>query len=78
MYLTVFGAILSEAYLFYSSSLFYYSLIVFVLFHLFVVFYEEPKLKHKFGEAYMEYCASVPRWGRAETPYDPELNQTGT
>lgn len=29
---------------------------------LFVVFYEEPTLRHKFGAEYEEYCRNVPRW----------------
>lgn len=30
--------------------------------HLFVVLYEEPVLRAKFGREYEAYCASVPRW----------------
>jgi protein-S-isoprenylcysteine O-methyltransferase Ste14 len=30
--------------------------------HLFVVFYEEPTLRKKFGTDYEEYCANVNRW----------------
>ena len=30
--------------------------------HLFVVFYEEPTLRHKFGTDYEQYCRSVNRW----------------
>lgn len=30
--------------------------------HLFVVFYEEPTLRKKFGAAYEEYCRNVSRW----------------
>jgi protein-S-isoprenylcysteine O-methyltransferase Ste14 len=30
--------------------------------HLFVVFYEEPTLRGKFGEDYEEYCQNVDRW----------------
>jgi protein-S-isoprenylcysteine O-methyltransferase Ste14 len=30
--------------------------------HWFVVFYEEPKLRGKFGEDYLEYCRNVRRW----------------
>lgn len=30
--------------------------------HLFVVFYEEPTLRRKFGAAYEEYCRNVCRW----------------
>ena len=30
--------------------------------HLFVVFYEEPTLRKKFGDDYIEYCRNVRRW----------------
>jgi len=30
--------------------------------HLFVVFYEEPTLRQKFGEDYLDYCRNVRRW----------------
>ena len=30
--------------------------------HLFVVFYEEPKLRKKFGADYENYCRNVRRW----------------
>jgi len=30
--------------------------------HLFVVFYEEPTLRRKFGTDYEEYCRNVNRW----------------
>ena len=30
--------------------------------HLFVVFYEEPTLRGKFGADYKEYCGNVDRW----------------
>ncbi|MBL8173336.1 MAG: isoprenylcysteine carboxylmethyltransferase family protein [Bryobacterales bacterium] len=30
--------------------------------HLFVVLYEEPVLRTKFGREYVAYCAAVPRW----------------
>ncbi|MGO8796651.1 MAG: methyltransferase family protein [Candidatus Sulfotelmatobacter sp.] len=30
--------------------------------HLFVVFYEEPTLRRKFGPPYEEYCRNVNRW----------------
>ena len=30
--------------------------------HLFVLFYEEPTLRAKFGDDYEEYCRNVPRW----------------
>lgn len=39
-----------------------YAAIVFVCFSLFVILYEEPALKRKFGGEYEEYKKSVPRW----------------
>ncbi len=40
-----------------------YPVTVFLIFHLFVILYEEPTLKEKFNTAYDEkYCKSVPRW----------------
>ena len=46
----------------YSVSILLLCLVVFALVHLFVVVYEEPGLKARFGVAYSEYCAGVPRW----------------
>ena len=37
--------------------------------HLFVVFYEEPTLRGKFGPAYIEYCRHVRRWWPRVTPW---------
>jgi len=34
----------------------------FLVAHLFVVLYEEPVLRRKFGESYDRYRATVPRW----------------
>ena len=30
--------------------------------HLFVILYEEPTLRKKFGADYEEYCRNIPRW----------------
>jgi protein-S-isoprenylcysteine O-methyltransferase Ste14 len=35
---------------------------VFVIFHLVVVYKEEPGLEKKFGDSYREYRRRVPRW----------------
>jgi len=45
-----------------SVSILLLSLVVFALVHLFVVVYEEPGLKARFGVTYSQYCAGVPRW----------------
>src|SRR3990170_2017554 len=39
-----------------------YAGLLWLAFHLFVVSYEEPFLRKKFGSAYDEYCNHVPRW----------------
>ncbi len=45
-----------------SFSILLLSLAMLLLAHLFVVFYEEPNLREKFGPTYEGYCNSVPRW----------------
>ena len=62
MYVSVLLIIIGESTLFASWALLEYALIVWLVFHLFVVFYEEPTLKKKFGSAYEEYLNTVPRW----------------
>jgi len=39
--------------------------------HLFVVFYEEPTLRKKFGSDYSEYCQNVARWFPRLHPWSP-------
>ena len=39
-----------------------YTVMAFIGVHVFVVLYEEPTLKRKFGAAYEEYLNRVPRW----------------
>ena len=41
--------------------------------HLFVVFYEEPTLRKKFGEQYEEYRRNVRRWWPRVTPWQQSL-----
>jgi protein-S-isoprenylcysteine O-methyltransferase Ste14 len=62
MYLGVTILLFGETLLWESSVLFAYTAVVFLSFYLFVVLYEEPLLRRKFGESYRKYCESVPRW----------------
>lgn len=62
MYVGVLSIVLGAAFLANSVLLFLYAALLFCLFHCFTVFYEEPTLAKKFGESYLEYCRSVPRW----------------
>jgi protein-S-isoprenylcysteine O-methyltransferase Ste14 len=50
-------------------SLLKYALLVLVLFHLFVVLYEEPALTSQFRASYREYRRAVPRWGFTTRPF---------
>lgn len=62
MYLGVLTVLLCEAALFRSLTLLAYAGCFAVAFHLFVLCYEEPTLRAKFGEEYEAYRRAVPRW----------------
>jgi protein-S-isoprenylcysteine O-methyltransferase Ste14 len=62
MYLGDFSVLLGEAILFHSRWLAGYALVMGLIVFLFVVFYEEPHLAHRFGESYEAYLRAVPRW----------------
>ena len=62
MYLAVLSIVIGEAILFRSYLLVGYALLVWAVVHMFVVFVEEPSLRHQFGESYETYLSSVPRW----------------
>jgi protein-S-isoprenylcysteine O-methyltransferase Ste14 len=54
---------IAGAALFYGSvGLLAYIAAFLLAFHLFVIFYEEPALRSKFGAAYGDYCHRVHRW----------------
>jgi protein-S-isoprenylcysteine O-methyltransferase Ste14 len=57
------GMALAAAALFYrSAALLAYAAIFLLVFHCFVLFYEEPTLRRVFGVAYEEYCRRTGRW----------------
>jgi len=62
MYVALVAAIVGQALLFGSVALIEYAAVVWLMFHLFVVFYEEPTLRSSFGADYRAYCAAVGRW----------------
>ena len=39
-----------------------YTVLAFIGVHAFIIGYEEPNLRKKFGTVYEEYCKRVPRW----------------
>jgi protein-S-isoprenylcysteine O-methyltransferase Ste14 len=62
MYVAVLLLIFGQGLLFGSVRLLVYGGIVWLGFLAFVILYEEPTLRRKFGREYEEYCARVPRW----------------
>jgi protein-S-isoprenylcysteine O-methyltransferase Ste14 len=69
MYVAVLSLILGQALLFQSAALFAYGAAMWVIFHTFVFFYEEPTLRRSYGGAYEVYIKAVPRWLPRLTPW---------
>ena len=62
MYIGLLLAIIGQGFIYGSPLLFLYALLVFIMFHSFVVLYEEPVLRKMFGYDYMAYGKQVNRW----------------
>jgi protein-S-isoprenylcysteine O-methyltransferase Ste14 len=62
MYVGVGLILIGEAMFFSSWVLLGYAVLVLILFHLRVVYFEEPTLRRMFGAGYDAYCKTVPRW----------------
>ena len=62
MYVGVVTLLLGEAFLFSSFPLLIHALATFTVVHLFVLFYEEPTLRRRFGHSYVVHTQSVHRW----------------
>jgi protein-S-isoprenylcysteine O-methyltransferase Ste14 len=62
MYLGVAFVIGGQAAVFRMLHLVEYVVLILLVAHTFVVFYEEPTLRRQFGESYEEYRGQVPRW----------------
>jgi protein-S-isoprenylcysteine O-methyltransferase Ste14 len=69
MYVAVLSAILGQSLVLGNVSVFEYGVLVWLLFHLFVLAYEEPTLRASFGPEYETFCAAVPRWIPRLTPW---------
>ena len=63
MYQGVLLLLAAECLLFPHAGLWIYVGSIALVFQTFVVFYEEPVLRKRFGGAYQDYCRQVPRWG---------------
>lgn len=74
MYVAVLSIIFGQALLFANAALIAWGVTMWFAFLIFVLYYEEPRLKHEFGEAYDAYAAAVPRWIPRFTPWRPTLS----
>jgi len=69
MYVSVVAIILGQALLFGDWRLVVYGAVFWLACHAFVLVYEEPTLRRKFGAQYEGFCANVPRWIPRLTPW---------
>lgn len=71
MYVAVTGLIFGQALLFASAALIAYGIVIWLAFVIFVLNYEEPRLRSAFPDEYPEYFANVPRWRPRFSPWRP-------
>jgi len=69
MYVAVTGLIFGQALLFASAALIAYSITIWFAFLMFVIYFEEPRLRHEFPDDYPDYFENVPRWRPRFTPW---------
>lgn len=62
IYISALMVVVGEAWLFLSMPLLLYACAMAIVCHLFVIGYEEPALRRRFGDIYEEYLRTVPRW----------------
>lgn len=62
MYVGVMAMLVGESLYFHSSALLIYLLIVFFFFNIYIINFEEPRLRRDFPESYSSYLKKVRRW----------------
>ena len=71
MYLGVVTVVLGQGLLIGSARVLGYGVWLWLIFHLFVLGYEEPTLERSFGTEYDRFCRNVPRWIPRLRPWRP-------
>ncbi|HEY2169059.1 MAG TPA: isoprenylcysteine carboxylmethyltransferase family protein [Candidatus Angelobacter sp.] len=71
IYIAVAALVFGQGLLFGNVQVLKYGLAVALGFHLFVLLYEEPVLRSKFGNEYEVYCKNVRRWWPRIKPWNP-------
>jgi protein-S-isoprenylcysteine O-methyltransferase Ste14 len=72
IYISALLVVVGEAWLFLSPPLLGYAGAMMIGCHLFVISYEEPTLRRRFGDAYNEYVGTVSRW----IPWPPKQGRS--
>lgn len=72
MYVAVSGLIFGQALMFASAALIAYGVAIWFAFMMFVIYYEEPRLKRQFPDSYPAYFENVPRWRPRLAPWKSE------
>jgi protein-S-isoprenylcysteine O-methyltransferase Ste14 len=62
MILGVLIVLMGESILFLSLSIFAWAVIFFIINNIYFSLFEEPGLRNRFGDEYLEYKRNVPRW----------------
>lgn len=62
MYIGVMMMLIGESIFFRLFVLAIYSLIIFTAFNIFIIYFEEPRLRKDFGDDYSKYMKAVRRW----------------
>ena len=75
MYISWLLIIFGEVLVFWSKGLVYYLFFWVVFFQFRIIFFEEPGLRRKFGESYVQYCRSVRRWIPRMTAYQENYSE---
>ncbi len=77
MYVAVTGLIFGQALLFASAGLIAYGITIWFAFLMFVIYFEEPRLRHAFPDDYPAYFENVPRWRPRFTPWKQPAKSEG-
>jgi len=75
MYVALLAIIVGQAILFASRALLLYGAAFWLACHFFVILYEEPNLRRRFGEDYQRFRAAVPRWLPRLVPWFPPADK---
>lgn len=75
MYFSLVSIIFGQALLFGNWRVLEYGALAWLVSHVFVVTYEEPTLRRKYGSEYRLFCTQVPRWIPRFTPWRGPLDE---